>query len=149
MALPTKSLFVLCILVALCSAKFEHNYIGIASEGVQRCVTNSDFTQETITFRDNCREAYACIMSNLENSEQSILSSGSSILALVCTPTLRHKTRALNRGRYLLSSWYSAARTRISYESALDTPSWHCYFRLRASISGHRSTRCAKDRLLR
>lgn len=120
MALHTSSLFVSCVLVALCSAKFEHNYDGIASGGVQSCIINSDFTEESITLRDNCRDAYACIMSNLANSDQSILSSGSSILALVGIPTLRHEARVLNRGRSLLLSWCSAAQTRISYESALD-----------------------------
>jgi hypothetical protein len=92
MALPTNSLFVLYILVALCSAKFDHNYRGIASEGVQSCIINSNFTKESITLRQNCRDAFACIMDNLANSEQSILSSGSSILALVRIPSLRHRT---------------------------------------------------------
>lgn len=82
-------LLAICTLVTLCSAKFEHNYAGISSEGVQACIDNSNFTRATITLRGNCGNAYACIMDNISNSKQSILSSGTSILALVGVRTLQ------------------------------------------------------------
>jgi hypothetical protein len=81
---PTSASFLApCVSVNLCSAKFEHNYRGIVLDGVQACISNSNLTMETVTLRNNCRDAFTGIMNNIPNEKQSILSSGSSRLALV------------------------------------------------------------------
>ncbi|KAH6629788.1 hypothetical protein C7974DRAFT_193026 [Boeremia exigua] len=88
MPLLTALSLLLGILIAPCTAKFEHSYKGIATEGIQACINSSTFTAENITLRDNCGDAFACIMSNISSQKQSILSSGSGILAFVPTVLL-------------------------------------------------------------
>lgn len=89
MALPPSLLLAFAILPLLSSAKFQNTYEGLAASGVQTCIATSDFTSQNITLRRNCGEAFACIMANIPNQHQSILSSGSAILGFVSVRFLR------------------------------------------------------------
>ncbi|KAF2690391.1 hypothetical protein K458DRAFT_102541 [Lentithecium fluviatile CBS 122367] len=72
----------------LVTANFQHIYKGIASEGIQSCLANSQFTPETIVLRRNCGAAFKCVMDHISNERQSILSSGSAILGFLPTVLL-------------------------------------------------------------
>ena len=77
----------LLILPMLTHAKFARVYKGIANDGLQSCLNDpaNSFTRASITLNMNCREAFACIMQTIDNSEQSILSAGSSTLGFIPT----------------------------------------------------------------
>lgn len=76
--------FLILFFTPLCLAKFHPTYAGTAADGVRECIANSGFTPQNITLRGNCREAFKCVMDNIPNQGQSILSSGAAILGFVC-----------------------------------------------------------------
>ncbi|KAF2831431.1 hypothetical protein CC86DRAFT_366792 [Ophiobolus disseminans] len=82
------SLSVFFVLAAPCTAKFDPVYAGTASDGVRACIANSSFTIQNITLRENCRDAFQCVMDNIPGDAQSILSSGSAILGFIPTVLL-------------------------------------------------------------
>lgn len=83
-AMDTRRLLVTLLVIAtLSAAKFGETYKGIAKDGVQSCINNSNFTRESLILRQNCREGFKCVMDNIPNYGQSILSSGSAILGFV------------------------------------------------------------------
>jgi len=67
----------------LAYAKFLIVYKGVATDGRDTCTFN--LTQDQITNRSSCRAIFRCIMEELDNYDQSILSSGSAILAFIPT----------------------------------------------------------------
>ncbi|KAF2008543.1 hypothetical protein BU24DRAFT_456312 [Aaosphaeria arxii CBS 175.79] len=83
-----KKISALLAFAPMCIAKFQYTYHGIALDGVQACIANSDFTPINITFEGSCRPAFECVMRNIPNQRQSILSSGSAILGFIPTVLL-------------------------------------------------------------
>ncbi|KAG9188826.1 hypothetical protein G6011_07531 [Alternaria panax] len=79
------STFSFFISIPLSSAKLQETYVGIATDDVQACIQNSDFTRETIILKQNCREAFKYVMDNILNYGQTILSSGLAIVEFVPT----------------------------------------------------------------
>ncbi|KAF2786402.1 hypothetical protein K505DRAFT_343841 [Melanomma pulvis-pyrius CBS 109.77] len=78
----------LLLLVSVVVAKFEHFYSGIADAGLQACIANSNFTRETVTQKENCREVFQCVLENTKESWQVILSSASAVLGFIPTVLL-------------------------------------------------------------
>ena len=73
------------LLISILHAKFQETYNGIVAGGVDACIRNSNFTHESVELKGNCREASKCVMQNIPNYGQTILSSGSAILGFVRT----------------------------------------------------------------
>lgn len=76
-------LFSLAVLVTSCSAKFVYTYPEIARESVDRCVSATNFTLVTIGLRQNCRDAFDCVLEYMPNRSQLNLSSGTALLGFV------------------------------------------------------------------
>jgi hypothetical protein len=76
---------VMSLFITISYAKFQETYNGIAADGVDACIRNSNLTRGSIVLNDNCREAFKCVMQNIPNYGQTILSSGSAILGFVRT----------------------------------------------------------------
>lgn len=95
------TLTILTILPALVSSKFTHIYRGIATDGYNACLNdpNFNFTRETISYRANAGHGFTCIMANIGNDRQTILSAGASILGLIPTAItlLGNKRKDINR----------------------------------------------------
>jgi hypothetical protein len=81
--IPLSILLVILTLPHSCLSKFSTTYPGTATTGLETCLANSTFTSETIVLHEHCREAFKCIMDNIPNFGQSILSSGAAILGFV------------------------------------------------------------------
>jgi len=85
----------LLLLASVVVAKFEHFYSNIADAGLQACIANSNFTRETVTQKENCREVFQCVIENTQASWQVILSSASAVLGFVSRSIKLHHTLTL------------------------------------------------------
>lgn len=87
LALLTITILGLITLSVVRQTKFVAVYKGIARDGLNACLNDPSFpfTRDNVTDRGNCRHALACIMDHIDNSQQSILSSGASTLGFVPT----------------------------------------------------------------
>lgn len=94
-------LIILTILPTLVSSKFTHIYRGIATDGFEACLNDPtfNFTRETISLQKNAGHGFTCIMANIGNDRQTILSAGASILGLIPTAItlLGNKRKDINR----------------------------------------------------
>lgn len=84
---PTLFFTLFLVLICPAEAKFSHIYQGIARQGLEACLADPKyaFTPSSITLRTNARDGFNCIMDSIPNSQQTILSSGASIIALIPT----------------------------------------------------------------
>jgi hypothetical protein len=85
----------LVTLISSCQAKFKHTYSEIAGNAVNACLkdTNYKFDRYNITLRNNCRDAFDCVLSNVPDRMQMNLSSGSAILGFVSHTESRNYKR--------------------------------------------------------
>lgn len=75
--------FAWLILTSYTDAKFDKLYPGIAGDGLNNCLSASNYTRQNMILRANCRGVFRCVLNVIDNSQQTILSAGSAILGFV------------------------------------------------------------------
>jgi hypothetical protein len=81
-----RNLLIFLVSIPMVRAKFKEIYLGIATDGVQACIHHSNFTLAQMTTKSNCGDAFKCVINNIPNQYQSILSSWAAILGFVRWP---------------------------------------------------------------